>query len=113
MGGVELSAGQAQRVALARALFGNPQVFILDEPNSALDHEGEEALDRAVKVMVARGAAVMIVAHRTAILNNADKLLLLNEGTIAQYGPRQEVVEELRKRAARTNVVPIAQGGRS
>jgi len=112
-GGVELSAGQAQRVALARALFGNPKVFILDEPNSALDQEGEEALDRAVKVMVARGAAVMIVAHRTAILNNADKLLLLNEGTIAQYGPRQDVVEELRKRASRTNVVPIAQGGRS
>jgi ABC-type protease/lipase transport system fused ATPase/permease subunit len=55
----------------------------------------------------------MIVAHRTAILNNADKLLLLNEGTIAQYGPRQDVVEELRKRASRTNVVPIAQGGRS
>ena len=111
--GFELSAGQAQRVALARALFGNPQVFILDEPNSALDQDGEEALDRAVKTMVARGAAVMIVAHRTAILNNADKLLVLNEGTVAQYGPRQEVVEELRKRAAsRANVVPIAQGGR-
>jgi ATP-binding cassette subfamily C protein len=111
--GFELSAGQAQRVALARALFGNPQVFILDEPNSALDQDGEEALDRAVKTMVARGAAVMIVAHRTAILNNADKLMLLSEGTVAQYGPRQEVVEELRKRAAsRANVVPIAQGGR-
>lgn len=111
--GFELSAGQAQRVALARALFGNPQVFILDEPNSALDQDGEEALDRAVKTMVARGAAVMIVAHRTAILNNADKLLVLNEGTVAQYGSRQEVVEELRKRAAsRANVVPIAQGGR-
>ena len=113
MGGFELSAGQAQRVALARALFGNPQVFVLDEPNSALDQEGEEALDRAVKVMVARGAAVMIVAHRTAILNNADKLLVLSEGVVAQYGPRQEVVEELRKRVSRTNVVPIAQGGRS
>jgi PrtD family type I secretion system ABC transporter len=113
MGGFELSAGQAQRVALARALFGNPQVFVLDEPNSALDQEGEEALDRAVKVMVARGAAVMIVAHRTAILNNADKLLVLSEGMVAQYGPRQDVVEELRKRVSRTNVVPIVQGGRS
>jgi len=112
-GGFELSAGQGQRVALARALFGSPQVFILDEPNSALDQDGEEALDRAVKTMVARGAAVMIVAHRTAILNNADKLMVLAEGTVAQYGPRQEVVEELRKRAARANVVPITQGGRS
>jgi ATP-binding cassette subfamily C protein len=112
-GSFELSAGQAQRVALARALFGSPQVFILDEPNSALDQEGEEALDRAVKGLVARGAAVMIVAHRTSILNNADKLMVLAEGTVAQYGPRQEVIDELRKRAARTNVVPIAQGGRS
>jgi ATP-binding cassette subfamily C protein len=115
--GFELSAGQAQRVALARALYGSPKVFILDEPNSALDQEGEEALDRAVKTMVARGSAVMIVAHRTAILNNADKLLLLNQGAVAQYGPRQEVVEELRKRASvRANVVPLtpagAQGGR-
>ena len=111
--GFELSAGQAQRVALARALFGSPQVFILDEPNSALDQDGEEALDRAVKTMVARGAAVLIIAHRTAILNNADKLMVLSEGTISQYGPRQDVVEELRKRASRVNVVPIAQGGRS
>lgn len=111
--GFELSAGQAQRVALARALFGSPQVFILDEPNSALDQDGEEALDRAVKTMVARGAAVLIIAHRTAILNNADKLMVLSEGTISQYGPRQDVVEELRKRASRANVVPIAQGGRS
>jgi len=112
--GFELSAGQAQRVALARALFGDPNVFILDEPNSALDQDGEEALDRAVKSVIARGAAVMIVAHRTAILANADKLLVLQQGQIAQYGPRLEVVEELRRRAAsKANVVPISQGGRS
>jgi PrtD family type I secretion system ABC transporter len=112
--GFELSAGQAQRVALARALFGDPSVFILDEPNSALDQEGEAALDRAVKATVARGAAVMIVAHRTAVLANADKLMVLSQGQVAQYGPRLEVVEELRKQAAsKANVVPISQGGRS
>jgi ATP-binding cassette subfamily C protein len=120
--GFELSAGQGQRVALARALYGSPKVFILDEPNSALDQDGEKALDIAVKTMVARGAAVMIVAHRTAVLNNADKLVVLNQGAVAQYGPRVDVIEELRRQAARAaNVVPInpagappsAQGGRS
>lgn len=112
--GFELSAGQAQRVALARALFGEPQLFILDEPNSALDQDGEEALDRAMKALVARGAAVMVIAHRTAVLNNADRLLVLHEGAVAHYGPRQEVVDELRKRAAaRANVVPMSQAGRS
>lgn len=112
--GFELSAGQAQRVALARALFADPQVFILDEPNSALDQDGEEALDRAIKALILRGAAVMIVAHRTAVLNNADKLLVMQDGAVASYGPRGEVVEELRKRAAaRANVVPITQSGRS
>lgn len=112
--GFELSAGQAQRVALARALFGEPQLFILDEPNSALDQDGEEALDRAMKALIARGAAVMVIAHRTAVLNNADRLLVLHEGVVAHYGPRQDVVEELRKRAAaRANVVPMTQTGRS
>jgi len=111
--GFELSAGQAQRVALARALFGEPQLFILDEPNSALDQDGEEALDRALKALTARGASIMIVAHRTAVLNNADRLLVMHEGAVAHYGPRQDVVEELRKRAAaRANVVPMTQGGR-
>jgi ABC-type protease/lipase transport system fused ATPase/permease subunit len=110
--GFELSAGQGQRVALARALYGSPKVFILDEPNSALDQDGEKALDIAVKTMVSRGAAVMIVAHRTAVLNNADKLVVLNQGAVAQYGPRQDVIEELRKQAARTaNVVPINPAG--
>jgi PrtD family type I secretion system ABC transporter len=109
--GFELSAGQGQRVALARALYGSPRVFILDEPNSALDQDGEKALDNAVRTMVSRGAAVMIVAHRTAVLNNADKLVVMNQGAVAQYGPRQDVVEELRKSAARAaNVVPIAPG---
>lgn len=112
--GFELSAGQAQRVALARALFGEPQLFILDEPNSALDQDGEEALDRAMKGLIARGASVMVIAHRTAVLNNADRLLVLHEGAVAHYGPRQDVVEELRKRAAaRANVVPLTQTGRS
>lgn len=108
--GFELSAGQAQRVALARALFGDPKIFILDEPNSALDTEGEEALGRAIAAVVARGAAVMVVAHRTAVLGNAHRLMVMQEGAISCLGPRQEVVDELKKRASRPNVVPISQG---
>lgn len=108
--GQRLSAGQAQRIALARALYGNPRVLILDEPNSALDSEGEEALIRAIAAAKRKGAAIMIVAHRAAILANAEKLLVLNDGAVAQCGPREEVMDMLRKAAARPNVVPIKEG---
>ncbi|RYZ15250.1 MAG: type I secretion system permease/ATPase [Alphaproteobacteria bacterium] len=107
--GFELSAGQAQRIALARALFQDPEVIILDEPNSSLDTDGEEALGRAVAAAVARGAAVMVVAHRTAILANANRLAVMQNGGIVQMGPREEVIAELKKHATRQNVVPISQ----
>ena len=107
--GFELSAGQAQRIALARAMFGNPKVFILDEPNSALDTDGEEALNRAVAAAIARGAAVMVVAHRTAVLASAHRLVVMQDGAIAHVGPREEVINELKQRATRKNVVPISQ----
>lgn len=107
--GFELSAGQAQRIALARALFDEPKIFILDEPNSALDTDGEEALARAIAGAVARGACVLIVAHRTAVLANADRLVVMQGGAIAHVGPRDEVINELKKRATRQNVVPISQ----
>jgi PrtD family type I secretion system ABC transporter len=107
--GHELSAGQSQRIALARALYGDPKIFILDEPNSALDTDGEEALGRAIAAAVVRGAAVMVVAHRTAVLSNANRLMVMQNGSIAHIGPRQEVIEELKNRSARQNVVPITQ----
>jgi ATP-binding cassette subfamily C protein len=94
-GGRGLSAGQAQRVALARALYGAPSLLVLDEPNSALDADGELALNQAILVAKSRGAAVMIVAHRTGILNIADRLLVLREGQVERIGPRAEVVAQM------------------
>ena len=95
-----LSAGQAQRLALARALYGEPRIFVLDEPNSNLDSEGETALEHAVAAQKARGAALVVIAHRLNILGIADKLLVLREGAVDLYGPRREVLKALEARVA-------------
>jgi ATP-binding cassette subfamily C protein len=108
-GGRGLSAGQAQRVALARALYGEPTLLILDEPNSALDADGEAALNTAILATKARGAAILIVAHRTGILNVADRLLVLREGQVEMLGPRTEVVAKMAA-AAKTQAPGPAQG---
>ncbi len=91
-GGRGLSAGQGQRVALARALYGDPAVLVLDEPNSCLDAEGEMALAKAIAAAKARGASIMIIAHRTGVLAAADRLMVLRDGTIEKIGPRAEVL---------------------
>lgn len=94
--GAGLSAGQAQRVALARAMFRDPVLLVLDEPNSNLDQEGETALLAAVKSAAARGAAVVVVAHRAGVLAQVDRLLMLADGAVQLEGPREAVLERLR-----------------
>ena len=94
--GQGLSTGQAQRVALARALYGDPILLVLDEPNSNLDQEGESALMSAILAAAARGAAVVIVAHRAGVLARVDRLLVLRDGAIQQEGPREEVLDAMR-----------------
>ena len=94
--GLGLSTGQAQRVALARALYGDPVLLVLDEPNSNLDQEGESALMSAILAAAARGAAVVIVAHRAGVLARVDRLLLMRDGAIQLEGPREEVLEKMR-----------------
>jgi ABC-type protease/lipase transport system fused ATPase/permease subunit len=107
--GLSLSGGQTQRIALARALFGNPKVLILDEPSSALDGEGELALMRALEAARLRSVAVMLVAHRSQILDLADRLVVMNEGTISLQGSKEEVVLALKGASARGNVVEMKQ----
>jgi ATP-binding cassette subfamily C protein EexD len=99
-GGV-LSGGQRQRIGLARALYGQPAIVVLDEPNSNLDEEGESALVAALNNLRVRGTTVLIITHRTAILSQVDKLLLMRDGAVADYGSREEVLGRLRAQRAR------------
>ncbi|MFN7618548.1 MAG: type I secretion system permease/ATPase [bacterium] len=99
--GQGLSAGQAQRVALARALYRDPVLLVLDEPNSNLDQEGEAALMQAILAAAARGAAVVIIAHRAGVLARVDRLLMMRDGVVQLEGPREEVLEKMRATAGR------------
>jgi ATP-binding cassette subfamily C exporter for protease/lipase len=93
--GSSLSGGQRQRLGLARALYGDPSFIVLDEPNSNLDDVGEKALVEAVKELKARGKTVVLITHRLNFLMVVDKILVMNEGTVKLYGPRDQVLAAL------------------
>lgn len=90
-----LSAGQRQRIGLARALYGSPFLLVLDEPNSNLDQDGEVALEMAIAAARDRGCIVIVVAHRPAILAQATHIVLLRNGRMEGFGPRDEVLAPL------------------
>lgn len=98
-GGHTLSAGQRQRVGLARTMLGNPAFIVLDEPNASLDAEGEDALLKALDAMKANGATVVIISHKPSIFRAADKMLVLREGRVELFGPRDQVMARLMKPA--------------
>lgn len=91
--GMSLSAGQRQRIALARALYGDPFLIVLDEPNSNLDSEGEEALMLAITKVRARGGIVVIVAHRPSALQPVDMVGVMQNGKLVAFGPKEDVIK--------------------
>lgn len=107
-----LSGGQLQRLALARALYGDPKLIILDEPNSNLDHIGEQALIRALEAARARGAIVIMIAHRPSVMACADKMLVLVNGQVSQFGPRNEVINLVGANTARAQESPSVAGSK-
>jgi len=108
-GGV-LSAGQAQRIGLARALYGDPFLIVLDEPNSNLDTDGDEALTKAVRAARQRGAIVIVVAHRPIGIEGVDLLLVMKEGRMQAFGPKETVLGQVLQRAP-TPIKIVADGG--
>ena len=93
--GSQLSAGQRQHLGLARALYGNPRLLVLDEPNSNLDSVSEEALLKTMDEAKKKGITLVVITHRPSILRAADKLLMLNNGTVELFGPRVQVMRRL------------------
>lgn len=107
VGGAVLSGGQRQRIGLARALYGDPVLIVLDEPNSNLDDVGEAALVEAIRGLKRAGRTVVLITHRTNVLATVDALLVLRDGALVLYGPRDEVMARLNS----ANVVPAQQRG--
>lgn len=93
--GARLSGGQRQRVALARALYGDPVFVVLDEPNASLDEAGEAALGQAIVDAKDKGTTFVIITHRRSVLAVTDKLLVLRDGQVQAFGPRDEVLKAL------------------
>jgi len=100
--GCFLSGGQRQRVALARAIYGDPRLVILDEPNASLDEAGDQALVQTLLHLKSRNAAVVVISHLTSVLQVVDTMLVIQEGGVKLYGPRDQVLSVL-----------YPQGGRS
>lgn len=96
-----LSGGQRQRIALARALYQMPRLLVLDEPNSNLDSEGENALQRTLLAMREHGATQIIISHKPSLVKHVDRIIFLVDGKIKMAGPREQVLAELQQHASK------------
>jgi ATP-binding cassette subfamily C protein/ATP-binding cassette subfamily C protein EexD len=111
-GGQHLSGGQRQLIGLARAMFGGPKLVVLDEPNSNLDGDAEQALIRGLDDLKKRGTTVVLVSHRPTLVQGVDKVLLMRDGAVEAFGPRAEVLKRLVQQQSRPAEVPArAEGG--
>jgi PrtD family type I secretion system ABC transporter len=106
--GQGLSGGQGQRVALARALYRDPAVLVLDEPNAYQDAAGEAALISAMSSVCQRGGSVIVIAHRTTVLERATRLLMLANGRVQFYGTPQAWTEAVQRQ--RGTLATVAGG---
>ncbi|MGB4191327.1 MAG: type I secretion system permease/ATPase [Rickettsiales bacterium] len=97
VGGSNLSGGQKQRVGLARAFFGNPKFVVLDEPNANLDELGEQALVSALMNAKQKKITTIVISHRPSILSCVDKILILQDGSVAAFGTREEIMSKFGK----------------
>ena len=89
---MKLSGGQRQRIAIARAMLANPNLLILDEATSHLDASNEEKVQAAMeKLMV--GRTTLVIAHRLSTIRNADRILVIHEGGVAESGTHDELME--------------------
>ncbi len=109
--GTALSAGQAQRIALARALYRDPFLVVLDEPNSNLDAEGDEALGRAIFGVRERNGIVIVIAHRPNAISGVDFVLVMNAGRQQAFGPKDEVLSKVLQRPSLPTPLKIVQDG--
>ena len=94
-GGLRLSGGQRQRIGLARAVYNDPKLIVLDEPNANLDQIGEQALSEAIESLKSMGCALVVVGHRPSTVAQADSIMLIQNGTVSLFGPRDEVLMAL------------------
>jgi PrtD family type I secretion system ABC transporter len=88
-----LSGGQKQRVGLARAVYREPCLIVLDEPNSNLDNHGEQALAKCIQELKAKGKTVILVTHKTGLLAQSDKTLMLVNGTVEKFGLTKDIFQ--------------------